>query len=612
MVAAPVPPAGGWDGSAPPATRGARRGRAVVGAAAAVALLGGGVWAVTGGDGPNGGNPQLLTAVTATPHQSGRRLSLGADAWPGGLTGQRLFTTNNGEVEAYDLDSGDLQWHDTGSAVTAVDSGVYMCSENGLVRMNRDGVQQGPELSDAGSCAYINQLSSHSLQLGWMDGFDLVALLQDFRRVIDLPRPRDVGDVDHAVETFLEFDEGAVAGEVADLALDLCSGRILLLGMIPRVALELAHAKGDFLFFAIDAEHHGLDLLVLLEDVGGLGNALGPGEFGDVDEAFDTGLEFHERAVGHEVDHAAFDPRADGILGFDVVPRIGHLLLEAEADALLLAIDVENDDVDVLSDLKHFGRMADAAPAHVGDMEQAVDAVEVDERAEVGDVLDGALADVARGHLREELLAPLHAFLFDEFAAREDDVLAFLVDLDDLELVGVADVLLEVLRRGDVDLGGGQEGFDADVDEEAAFDDRFDFAADGAALVANGEDAFPVLLEFSLLAREDDHAFAVFELFDQDIDFVADLDGLDVVELGGGDDAFAFVADIDEDFLGTDFDDGAFDDFACGKAHIALLQGFFHCEHTLRESGRETGLVSRWSAGLRCLTDQTLRVGNGG
>jgi hypothetical protein len=69
-------------------------------------------------------------------------------------------------------------------------------------------------------------------------------------------------------------------------------------------------------------------------------------------------------------------------------------------------------------DLEHFGRMPDAAPAHVGDVQQAVHAVEVDERAEIGDVLDRALADVARGHLGEQLRGA-RAFLLDEFAAGE-------------------------------------------------------------------------------------------------------------------------------------------------------------------------------------------------
>ena len=39
------------------------------------------------------------------------------------------------------------------------------------------------------------------------------------------------------------------------------------------------------------------------------------------------------------------------------------------------------------------------------------------------------------------------------------------------------------------------------------------------------------------------------------------------MKFDGGDDAFAFVADVHQDFLGADFDDFAFDNFALGKAH---------------------------------------------
>ena len=269
-----------------------------------------------------------------------------------------------------------------------------------------------------------------------------------------------------------------------------------------------------------------------------------------------------------------------GYFCLDAVPGIGQLLLEAEADALLLAVDVEHDDVDVLADLEDFGGVADAAPAHVGDMQQAVNAVEVDERAEIGDVLDRALADVARGHFGEQFLAAFEAFLLDEFAAGQDDVLALLVDLDDLEIVGVADVLGQVLGRDDVDLRGGQEGLDADIDQQAAFDDGFDFAGDGAAFVADGQDALPVLLEFGFFLGEDDHALFVFEFLDEDVNLVADLDGFDVLEFAAGDDAFALVADVHQDFFGADFDDGAFDDIASRKGQRArLLHGLFHCEH---------------------------------
>jgi hypothetical protein len=224
--------------------------------------------------------------------------------------------------------------------------------------------------------------------------------------------------------------------------------------------------------------------------------------------------------------------------------------------------------------------MPDAAPAHIGDVKEAVDAVEVDEGAKIGDVLDRAFADIPGGHFGEQLLAAFEAFLLDKFAAGEDDILPFLVDFDDLKFVAVADVLGEVLGGADVDLRGREKSLDADIDQQTAFDDGFDFAGDGAALIADGEDALPVFLELGFFLGEDDHALFVFEFFDEDIDFVAELDGFDVFEFVGGDDALAFIADVHQDFFGADFDDVTFDNIASGKRHFTgLLHDLFHREH---------------------------------
>src|SRR5262249_49362145 len=152
---------------------------------------------------------------------------------------------------------------------------------------------------------------------------------------------------------------------------------------------------------------------------------------------------------------------------------------------------------------------------------------------------------------------------------------------DDFEIVSIADEAIEVPRRDDVDLGRRQKSFDADVHDEAAFDDGADFARNGAAFAADGENSVPVLFELGLFFGKDDHTILVFEFFDQDINLVADLDGLDVFKFIGGDNSFTFVSDIDENFLGANFDDGSFDNFASGKTHCALLHGFFHGQHNL-------------------------------
>ena len=75
-------------------------------------------------------------------------------------------------------------------------------------------------------------------------GLDFVALLEHFGRVIDLAGPGNVRDVDHAVQAFFQFDESAVAGEVANLALDAGAGRVLLLGACPTDWLRAGGCRG--------------------------------------------------------------------------------------------------------------------------------------------------------------------------------------------------------------------------------------------------------------------------------------------------------------------------------------------------------------------------------
>jgi hypothetical protein len=78
-----------------------------------------------------------------------------------------------------------------------------------------------------------------------------------------------------------------------------------------------------------------------------------------------------------------------------LLPRVLLGLLETQRDALAVAVDVEHLDLDGLADLEDLGRVVDVRPGKLGDVDQAVDAVEVDEGAEVDDVRDLALDDVA-------------------------------------------------------------------------------------------------------------------------------------------------------------------------------------------------------------------------
>ena len=98
-----------------------------------------------------------------------------------------------------------------------------------------------------------------------------------------------------------------------------------------------------------------------------------------------------------------------------------------------LVVDLDDLDLHRLADVEHLGRVIDAPPGDVGDVQQAVDAAEVHERAVVGDVLDHAVDDLALFEVLHQLLALLGAGLFQHGAAGHDDVAAAAIHLQDLE-----------------------------------------------------------------------------------------------------------------------------------------------------------------------------------
>jgi hypothetical protein len=231
---------------------------------------------------------------------------------------------------------------------------------------------------------------------------------------------------------------------------------------------------------------------------------LGPAHLAHVDEALDARLQLHEGAVVGDRHDLAADLLARGVRLFGVVPRIFLGLLEAEGDALRLGVVLEDLDGHLVADLEDLVGVVDAAPRHVRDVEQAVDAAEVDEGAVLGDVLDRALDDHALGEGLERLLLHFVALALEQDAAGKHDVSALLVELDDLELVGLADQLVQVADGTQVDLRAREEGLHAaaDGDREAALHALADGAFDELVRLAGVRDLIPDLHLVGLLLGE--------------------------------------------------------------------------------------------------------------
>src|SRR3972149_9819425 len=127
-------------------------------------------------------------------------------------------------------------------------------------------------------------------------------------------------------------------------------------------------------------------------------------EFRDVHEALDTREDLDEGAERHHLRYLAFDHLAL-VVGLDhPLPGVRLRLLQAERDALAVAVDVEHLDADLLADLEELGRMVHVAPGGLGGVDEAVDPPEVDEGAEVDVFGDRAGYDVAGGGAVEERL----------------------------------------------------------------------------------------------------------------------------------------------------------------------------------------------------------------
>ena len=334
-------------------------------------------------------------------------------------------------------------------------------------------------------------------------------------------------------------------------------------------------------FCEFDLENLHLDLLAGGDDLAGMDVLLGPAHLGDVDQAFHARLQLHEGAVVGDVGDCAAEARADRILGLDAGPRIGLQLLHAEADALRLRVDAHDLHLHGVADVDDLARVVDAAPGHVGDVQQAVDAAEVDEGAVVGDVLDEAVDHLALGQLGDDLGALLGAGRFQDLAAGDDDVAAPAIHLEDLEGLRAVHQRADVAHRAHVDLAARQEGHGAvEVDGEAALDLVEDDALDLVLVVELLFEAGPALLAARLLARQHGLTERVLDALQVDLDGVADLQLLRLArdgELAQRHAAFHLQADVDHGQVLLDGRDLAFDH--------AALEGIVRRQRLVQQRG---------------------------
>src|SRR5438270_2509171 len=113
-------------------------------------------------------------------------------------------------------------------------------------------------------------------------------------------------------------------------------------------------------------------------------HALRPGHLADVDQSLDALLELDEGAIVSDADHASAYVRTDRITMRRVKPGVGSELFESQRHALFVLIEFQHFDLYLIAYVHQIPRMCQAAPRHVGDMQQAINSAKVHERAILG------------------------------------------------------------------------------------------------------------------------------------------------------------------------------------------------------------------------------------
>src|SRR5690606_16902266 len=160
---------------------------------------------------------------------------------------------------------------------------------------------------------------------------------------------------------------------------------------------------------------------------------------------------------------------------------------------------------------------------------------------EVDDRGHNTLANLALGEVVEERGAALALRLLEQCTAGKHNVVAVLVELEDLRLDLLAQVRGQVANATKLDERGREEATETDVNDESTLDDLDDRTGNNTVFILDLLHIAPRTLVLSTLLGEDEAAFFVFLLEDEGFDGVADLNNfarVDIVldgKLAGGD-----------------------------------------------------------------------------
>ena len=251
-------------------------------------------------------------------------------------------------------------------------------------------------------------------------------------------------------------------------------------------------------------------------------------------------------------------------------------LLQAESDTLLLIVKVKDNNVKFLVELYYLARIVDTTPRKVCNMNQAVNATEVDEHTIRSDVLDSTFKYLTFFKLSNNFFLLLFEFCFDKSLMRNDNILEFLIDFHNLEFHSLSYKHIVVTDRLNVDLRARQECLDTEyINNHTTLSAALDVALDDFIIVKSLVNTIPTACCTRFFVRKDKLSFFVFLIFNEHLNLVANLQVRIVTEFIHRNNTVRFVADVDNSFTFVQCDNSTFDYLFILYGIQRLIVGFF-------------------------------------
>ena len=193
--------------------------------------------------------------------------------------------------------------------------------------------------------------------------------------------------MDQAVNAVFNTNKHPKFGDVLDIALKNGAFRIFFSHQFPRIGTNLLHAEADALFLAIHTQNDHFYFITHVNHLRGMTELARPAHLRDVHQAFHAGLKFHKGAVVDKIGDLALTFHAFRIAFRDVLPGIGHKLLQTKRNFIVFPIKGKHLEGQLLPHGDHLARMTNALPAHIGDVQKTVQATKIHKHTVFGNIL---------------------------------------------------------------------------------------------------------------------------------------------------------------------------------------------------------------------------------